>query len=116
MSMVRLFAHQGLRQLRRMLQTQKADDSVMVLIQPYVWKEAIDLTDGVAHSSTPDNSSSPVTILRVEVPPGVTIAYEINAPGRNVAATADSPRLSGSDQFDWSAGWSISMIDVTAVP
>jgi hypothetical protein len=85
MAIVRVYAHEGLRQLRRMIQTQKATDSVMVLIQPYRWVQALDLAGGAAVALAPDNTSN-VTLIRIEVPPGITMGYEINPTGRSVTA------------------------------
>ena len=44
------------------------------------------------------------------------IRYEINPPGRGVAAGANSPSLSGKDQFAFAPGWSVSIADIGAYP
>lgn len=117
---VRIFGHQGIVPLQVIESTQFRADSVFQLKQPYVWSQALIVDTPAAVSSaaasTPAGySTDPTTILRIEVPDGKTIAYEVNSPGRSVAATANSPRMSGKDQIQFGVGWTISMIDVTGV-
>lgn len=111
---VRVFAHEGLAQMRLILPVQHTEDTVFQLTQPYTWQQTISVSS-VAASSAPDNTPR-VTILRIEVPDGQSIRYEINPSGRNVTAFSGSPILSGHDQFVWSAGWTISMIDAAGLP
>lgn len=115
MPTVRIFGHDGIKQMPSVRPTQFASDSVYQLLQPYIFAQSLSVSSGAAVSSAP-YSDPRTNVLRVEVPDGVTVAYEINPPGRATDATANSPRLSGKDQFYFKDGWTISMIDVTSVP
>lgn len=111
---VRIFAHEGLSQMPLIMPKQHSEDSVFQLTQPYLFSEVISV-GAVAVSSAPNNTPR-VTILRIEVPDGQAVRYEINPSGRNVAAGTQSPILSGHDQFVFAPGWSISMIDASSLP
>lgn len=111
---VRLFAHEGLQQMKLVLPIQHSEDSVFQLTQPYLWAQTKSVS-AAAISSDADNTAR-VNILRVEVPDGQAIRYEINPPSRNVVAGSGSPILSGHDQFAFQPGWTISMIDAAGLP
>jgi hypothetical protein len=111
---VRVFGYRGIRQMDNVLPKQFSSDSVFYLDQPYEFSQLL-VADVAAVSSAPDAVHDKVTILRVEVPDGQTIRYEINSPGRNVAAGVNSPSLSGKDQFGFSPGWTISIIDAAGL-
>jgi hypothetical protein len=113
---VRIFAHRSLEQMVHK-DRQYTSDTVFVLTQPYEWAQRL-TAGGVAVDSlriVDDNPQAGVNILRIEVPPGEAIRYEINPPGRAVAASIDSPILSGNDQFYFRSGYSISVIDASTV-
>jgi hypothetical protein len=117
---VRIFGHQGIVPLKVVEDTQYRADSVFQLKQPYLWKQQLTADTGAAVSSTANtdlggHTLDATTILRIEVPDGKTIAYEVNPPGRAVVATTASPRLSGKDQIQFGVNWIISVIDVTGV-
>lgn len=117
---VRIFGHQGIVPLKVVEDTQYRADSVFQLKQPYIFKQVVS-ADAAAASSAANidfggHTLDPTSLLRIEVPDGKTIAYEVNPPGRNVVATADSPRLSGKDQIQFGSSWLISIIDVTGAP
>lgn len=95
------------------LPRQFSSDSVFQLTQPYLWSAVISVS-AVAASSSP-NATPRVTILRIEVPDGQSIRYEINPSGRAVVAGTQSPILSGHDQFVFQPGWSISLIDAAGL-
>lgn len=114
---VRIFAHRTLEQMTHK-DRQYTGDTVFVLNQPYEWSQVIPVS-AVAASSAPiadENNQAQVNILRIEVPDNETVRYEINPPGRNVAASTLSPRLSGSDQFYFRSAWTISIIDAAGLP
>lgn len=115
---VRIFRYRGMRQIPLLLAKDFNSDSVFVLDEPYIGSEVISVS-GVAASSTPvANDGS--TILRIEVPDGAQIRYEINPNGPNAAnarlAGNGSPGLSGSDQFAWGPGYSLSVVDKASFP
>lgn len=117
---VRLFGHRSLEQMIHK-DRQFTGDTVFNLHQPYEWSQVISVS-AVAQSSAPitaDNASSDVQILRIEVPDGQAIRYEINPPTRAggvLAASTNSPILSGHDQFYFRGGWTISLIDAAGLP
>ena len=107
---VRLFTHRGLVSTPITVTNRDSKDSVYLLEQPYLAAELLSATTAAVTSSgatAPANAS----ILRVEVEDGKSIRYEINPPSRAVAASANSPVLSGKDQFHFGVGWTISVIE-----
>lgn len=121
---VRIMGHDGLVAMKVINDSgQQHSDSVYQLRQPYLWEQTISVS-GAAVSSTavtnvPGYTLDPTSIIRIEVPDGQTIRYEINPPNRPggvKTASADSPSLSGKDQFQWGAGWTISMVDASGLP
>lgn len=115
---VRLFGYRGLEQMPIVKPRQYTAETVFNLAQPYEFSQTISVS-AVAASSAPVadvNSGASVNILRIEVPDGQSVRYEINPPGRAVVAGTQSPILSGHDQFYFRSGWSISLIDAAALP
>lgn len=115
---VRVFGHRGLEQMPRLRPFQHSEDSVYQLSQPYEFRETL-VADSVAVSSAPVadvNSGAAVTILNVEVPDAQAIRYEVNPPGRSVAAFSGSPKMSGVMQFYFRTGYTISIIDAAGLP
>lgn len=111
---LRCFAHEGLTQMRLILPQQYSADSVFQLTQPYIWSQVL-VVGAVAVSLAPD-STARVNILRLEVPDGQAIRYEINPTGRAIVAGTQSPILSGHDNFQFQPGWGLSVIDAAALP
>ena len=115
---VRIFGYRGIQQMPLILSRQFSADSVFQLVQPYEFSEAIEITAGAGSVSVSSlgNSAAQVQILRIEVPDGYAIRYEINPSGRNVAAGDTSPMLSGINQFYFQPNWKVSAVDVAAYP
>jgi hypothetical protein len=109
----RIFLHDGIDQLPVTRPTQYAADSVHVLRQPYLYSETLSVS-AAAVASAPV-ADARVNVLRVEVPDGQTVRYEINPPGAARVAGIDSPSLSGKDQFYFRDGWSISLVDASGL-
>jgi len=110
----RIFAHEGLAQMRLILPVQHTEDTVYQLTQPYVFSQILTVTSTPVSS---DADSTPrVTILRIEVPDGASIRYEINPTGRNIQAGNESPILSGMNNFQWAPEWRLSVVDAAAFP
>ena len=107
---VKLFTHRGLVSTPITVTNRDSKDSVYMLEQPYLAAEALTATVS-ALSSAAATAPATTSILRVEVEDGKTIRYEINPPSRAVVATANSPALSGRDQFHFGIGWTISIIE-----
>ena len=111
---VRIFGYRGIQQLPLVLPKQYSADSVFQLIQPYEFSQVISVS-GTAASSTADTGTE-TRILRIEVPDGSSVRYEINPSGRAVVASTNSPILSGHDQFYFMPGWTVSLIDAANLP
>lgn len=114
---VRIFGYKGVKQIHQQMVKQYNADSVFVLNEPYEPDtNQILVCDGI----TPDRSavigSDESRILRVEVPDGKTIRYEICPPNRNVDAGNNSPSLSGNNSFEWGSGYTISVVDAASFP
>lgn len=115
---VRVYGHRGIIQMPLVLPKQFSSDSIFQLIQPYEWGQVISVS-AVAASSAAVAAPDKTAILRIEVPDGQTVRYEINPPNRTggaVVAGNGSPRISGFNQFFFNAGWTISLIDATGLP
>lgn len=115
---VRIFGYRGIEQLPVVLPKQFSSDAVYQLMQPYEFAETI-VVSNVAASSSANVAADKVSILRIEVPDGQTIRYEINPPNRPggvVTAASGSPALSGKDQFYFKPGWTVSLIDAADLP
>lgn len=119
---VRIFGHTGLTRMKVLGAQQLSTDSVFQLQQPYLWNQAVvtnaatpvSSVAGVPAGGQPDNTD----VLRIEVPDGQTIRYEVNPPARPggvVAANVNSPAMSGRDIIKFGAGWTLSIIDAAAV-
>lgn len=115
---VRIFGYAGLTRMRVLNQSQFSSDSVFQLAAPYLWSQML-----VTNGTTPVSSTAPTLpagqtidntdILRIEIPDGDAIRYEVNPPNRNVAASANSPILQGLNQIKFGVGWTISIIDAS---
>jgi hypothetical protein len=115
---VRLFGHAGLTRMKVLSAHQFSSDSVFQLAQPYLWASGPLAASGAANNYTQTalpvgNTRDLTDILRVEVPDGQSIRYEVNPPGRNVVASTNSPILTGRDQIKFGVGWQFSFIDAT---
>jgi hypothetical protein len=107
---VRIFGHKGIVQTRVVDPHQQSTDSLFLLHQPYQWAQTL-TTNGTTPVSSAPESPDAATILRIEVPDGQSIRYEINSGTRMVDASAESPLLTGRDQIMWVAGAYLSIID-----
>lgn len=115
---VRVYGHDGLSRMRVMGSGagQFSSDSVFQLNQPYLWAQQLTTngTTPVASTAapTPTGKTQDLTdVLRIEIPDGQAIRYEVNTPNRSVAASVNSPILTGNNQIKWGAGWTLSVID-----
>src|SRR5258708_6988215 len=112
---VRVFGLRGIKQIPQLLVRQYNSDSVFMFEEPYAWASGPISVSSVA-ISTPAQDPDLATFVRIEIPDNQAIRYEINPPGRAVAAGTNSPRITGSDQFAWGKGWTISIVDAANLP
>jgi hypothetical protein len=111
---VRVLGFRGVQQIPLINSRQFSSDSVFQLIYPYEFSQTLSIAPGGGAVSSAADAGKQTQILRIEVPDGQTIRYEINPPGRAIAAGANSPSLSGKDQFSFAVGWSVSIADIGA--
>ena len=114
---VRIFGHDGLVRMPVTNQGgQFSSDSVFQLRQPYLWAQKLTTNGTTPVASTAaalpaGQTQDKTSVLRIEIPDGQSIRYEVNPPGRNVAASTSSPIMSGNNQLQFGVGWTISIID-----
>ena len=115
---VRVFTYKGISQVQLNQAKQYNSDSVFVLDEPYLWSQVISVSAAAASSAPVSNDGS--TVMRLEVPDGQQVRYEINPNGPSASnariAGNSSPRTSGADVFAWGPGFSISLIDAAGLP
>lgn len=111
---VRIFGHRGIEQLHVNNPKAFSSDAIYQLVQPYEWGQALVSNGLTPVVSAPVAAPDATQILRIEVPDGQAIRYEINPTNRTggaVAAGPNSPILSGINQFYFRQGWTLSIID-----
>jgi hypothetical protein len=119
---VRIFGHSGIVAMKVVNDSgQNHQDSVYQLSQPYVWTQTLSV-GAVAVSSAAvivpvsGFSNDPTAVLRIEVPDGQAIRYELNPPGRTTVAGTLSPKMSGADQYQFGSQWTVSIVDASGLP
>jgi hypothetical protein len=114
---VRMFAFRGIEQIPNVLPKQYSSDSVYQLVYPYEFAQTLS-AGAVAVSSSPNTLADKVVLVRIEVPEGQVIRFEINPPNRPggvVTADVNSPRLTGNNEYYFRPGWTVSVIDASTV-
>lgn len=90
-----------------------SSDSVGLLLQPYIAREAITANTGGAQSTTTAlTTNSKVKIVSVEIAAGKLVAIECNPPNRAVSADANSPQYSGTAQLECGKDWTFSVLEI----
>jgi hypothetical protein len=112
---VRVFGYKGIRSFPRLSFQQRADDSVSVLEEPYEWRQLL-LVNGTVPPAFTTVIPDLAQILRIEVPEGNMIRYELNSPGRFAIADNGSPKQVGDQNYPWGPGWSLSIVDAASYP
>lgn len=113
---VRLYGYRGTRQLPRLGDRQFSSDSIYALEEPYEWAQVINVNGLVMTPAFVSPVADLAVILRMEVPDGSAVRYEINPPGRATVAGNVSPKLIGTDVFPWASGYSVSLVDAANYP
>jgi|SRR5882672_547602 len=116
---LRVFGYSGILQMPILNPQQDSEDSLYMLYQPYEFGILAASNQGIPVTVGP--SGLPLyqdysQILRIEVPDGQAIRYEVNPAGRSVLASASSPILTGVLYVEWGPGWSLSFIDASTAP
>lgn len=110
---VRAFGFRGIVQMLQVNPRQMQSDSVSTLVWPYEWAELL-VVNGATPPAFTTQSPDLATILRLEIPDGQQIRYELNPPNRAVVVGASSPSIGGKENFNWGPGWSISICDAAS--
>ena len=113
---VRIFGYSGMTRILLDNDGGKGgQDSFHVLTQPYIWSQMLEAGETAVSSTVvpvpPKRTLDPTTLLRIEIPDGESIRYEINHDGRCIPADANSPLLTGINQIQFAPGWTISVMD-----
>ena len=115
MANVRLFGYSGIFQLEQRLLKQFNADSVFMRQEPYLWASGPIALNGAAPVASVVQANDLATFVVVEVDDGTSVRYELNpnGPGASNArnASANSPKMSGENIFQWFAGATMSFID-----
>lgn len=107
---VRIFGYRGLSQIPSVLPKEFKSDSVQVMAEPYEFGQLLVSNGATPVGSAPD-ASTQTKVLRVEVPDGDAIRYEIGPTSTIRVPSANSPILQGINVFEFSPGWQFSFID-----
>lgn len=116
---VRLFGHAGLMRMKVLNAHQLNTDSVYQLAQPYLWASGPLTSNGATpvgftNTNLPSGQTTDNTdLLRIEIPDGAAIRYEVNPPNRSISASTNSPILTGNNQIKFGSGWGFSFIDAS---
>lgn len=116
---VRIFGYRGTKQLVPQHPKHFASNIEQQLVEPYEWKETLTANGLTPATSSAQPAPDQTTILKVEVPDGQQIRYEINPPTRQggvLTAGVGSPIMSGTMLFDFHQGWTFSCIDAASAP
>jgi len=111
---VRCFGYRSIVQLQQSGLRHFNSDSVFVREEPYLWSTGPIALTG-APVSTPVQPNDEARFVVVEVDDGAAARYEVNLNGPTAstarAASANSPKVSGENVFEWVKGASMSFID-----
>lgn len=118
MASVRVFAYAGIVQIEQKLVKQFNSSGVFMRQERYLWAQKLPL-NGATPVETTVQPNDTATLVIIEVDDGTTVRYELNPGGPlsagHVAASTNSPRLSGIDAFQWFRGATISFVDANSV-
>lgn len=113
---IRVFGYRGTRQIPRANANQFTGDSVDVLDEPYIWSQPLLVNGSTPPAFTTQGPGDKATTLRIEVPDGQAIRFEINPPSRAIVAGNQSPRQTGDQNYAWGDQWSLSVVDAASFP
>jgi hypothetical protein len=115
MANVRLFGYSGIVQLEQRLLKQFNSDSTFVRQEPYLWASGPIALNGATPVASTVQPSDDATFVVVEVDTGAAVRYELNPNGPTAAnarsASANSPKLTGENLFQWFRGATMSFVD-----
>src|ERR1700749_3593522 len=117
MANVRVFGYTGIAQVQQGELRFHNADSVFVRQEPPLWRQLLTL-NGATPVSTAVVQNDQVNIVVIEVDDGTSIRYELQPNGpipSAVAASTNSPKLSGENVFQWFKGATLSVVDASAV-
>ena len=111
---VRIYAYRGSKQVPTVLQKQMQTNIEQVLAEPYEFGEKLTSNGATPVTSTPDTTHNEVKILRVQVPDGQLIHYEVQPRANSPRVVSTwSPIMSGNELFEFYPGYRFSFIEAT---
>jgi len=116
---VRIFGYRGTKQLRPQNPKVFSSNVEQQLVEPYEWGALLVCDGATVVSSAAQPDPDKTEILKVEVPDGQKIRYEINPPTRQGGvrnAGNTSPEMAGTMLFDFHQGWTFSCVDAASFP
>lgn len=116
MANVRVFGYRSIVQLQQSGLRHFNSDSVFVREEPYLWSSGPLALSGVA-VATAVQANDEARFVVVEVDDSAAARYEVNLNGPNATtarvASANSPKISGENIFEWVKGATMSFLDAT---
>lgn len=116
---VRIYGYRGVSQIPQVHVTQFSNDSLLVNEEPYVFGQLIP-TDGDNPVTSASDAQTGTKMLKVEVPDGKGIRYEVNLNGPAATnarvASTDSPKMEGVNWITFSPGATFSFVDAANFP
>jgi hypothetical protein len=117
MANVRVFGYASIVQIEQSGLKHYNADSVFVRQEPYLWSSGPIALNGSTPVSTSVQANDKAKIVVVEVDDNAAVRYEINPNGPNAtttrAASTNSPKVDGTNVFQWFAGATMSFIDAS---
>lgn len=113
---VRIFAHSAMvnAQVSAGHGRQLSGETVSMLKQPYLGRQALTVDTGTAQASSTSTTPAKTTLLLVQIQQGKSVHIEICPPGRAVTADTGSPIITGAlNVFECGPSWTISVIEAT---
>lgn len=106
---VRIYAYRGMQQLAEWpVPTSLNSLRPMRLNEPYEWAQLLAVNDPNSQNvvfSAPVNPDPLTTMLKIEIPDGQMVQYDINQ-----SITIGSPFMTGTQVIQWSQGWRLALL------
>ena len=113
---VRVFGHSGMVATPvASYSSQKSENAIWLLRQPYVANETLSCDTGAADATTAATfADTNIKIVKVEVQSGKTVHSEVTPANQDLrTATTDSPTIYGSEILQFGPSWRLSVLEAT---